>query len=91
MKLFVEDNLAMLRNTRAGIERGDRTGTARALHRLRGTASVLGATRLADAAQALEAQLGPRGGPGVQQKTAEFELALREALDAAHSYLLQGT
>jgi CheY-like chemotaxis protein len=87
LKLFLEDNVAMLSSIRAGIESGDLRGAAGALHRLRGTAAVLGANRLAESTRVLEAQLGPSGS-AARSAIAEYESALKEALEAAHSFLV---
>lgn len=88
MKLFLEDNVAMMSSIRAGIESGALRGAAGALHRLRGTAAVLGATRLAEATRRLEAQLVQSGPPDTRPALAEYESALKEALEAAHSFLV---
>jgi hypothetical protein len=85
--LFLQENAAMQSSTRAGMERGDLEGTAKALHRLRGTAAILGAGRLARACQALELRLRSGEAAGAQAEVQEYEAALREVLEAARAFL----
>lgn len=87
LKLFMEDNAAMGSTTRSALQRGDLRGAANALHRLRGTAEALGASRLAKATLALERCLFEGDLNKVHKEMREYETALSEALQAARSYL----
>ena len=87
LTIFLEDNVGMLSNTRSGLQRGDLKGIASALHRLRGSAATLGATRLASAALALERFLSRDDLASAHGELQEYEAALREALHAARDYL----
>lgn len=63
LRKFVAGQAAAVQNTRAALSAGQRDDALRAMHTLKGTAATIGATPLADLAQAAEHAIGQGATP----------------------------
>ena len=65
LRKFVAGQAAAVQNTRVALSTGQRDDALRAMHTLKGTAATIGATPLADLAQAVEHAMGQGATPQV--------------------------
>ncbi|HRO36514.1 ATP-binding protein [Thauera sp.] len=84
LELFIEDNAAIVKLTRADLARGDAESAARRMHTLRSNAGFICALAIMETAATLEKAIG-QGEPGVQERLDALEADIAELVAAARA------
>ena len=84
LELFIEDNAAIVKLTRADLAGGDAESAARRMHTLRSNAGFICALAIMETAGGLEKAIG-QGEPGVQERLDALEADIAELVAAARA------